>query len=67
MHRISRVIRKNSPQLIQRVNPDLRRPQRHCRAYRSVAHPCRQLSRKAGANLDVEDLAASAPGPLAEP
>jgi hypothetical protein len=67
MHRISRRLREDSPQLVQRVNPDLWRPERHRRAHRSVAHPCRQLSGHGGTNLDVEDLAASTLRPLAEP
>ena len=57
---------ENGSKLVQRIDPNLWRPDRHRAAYRGVTHPCRNLPGDTGTNFEIQDLLAAASRPLIE-
>jgi hypothetical protein len=58
--------RENGSKLVQRIDPNLWRPNRHRAAHRGVTHPGWDLPGDAGTNFEIQDLLAATSGPLVE-
>jgi hypothetical protein len=57
---------EDGSKLVQRVNPNLWRTDRHCRTDCGITHPGWDLARYAGTNFEIQDILAAPSRSLTE-